>query len=118
MHNHPRATTKHTVADDATYIEVEPELGMVPVAIYALAWTPASFTLHLKLTDSGLPGVTETFKATDDAAVNFTDDAWTTIPVAMARKIAGCSQFRLVFNAAETGGPFDAQIVWAPIEVN
>lgn len=112
---HPNAITKHTVADDATFIEVECEQGLVPVAIYAAAWTPASFTLQVKLADSGLPGVTETFKATDDTAVNFTDDAWTTIPEAMGRKCAAATQIRILFNAAESGGPFTAQILWAPL---
>lgn len=115
MCQHPKAVTVHAVADNDTYLEVESQEGMIPTAIYAAAWTPASFTLELPLADSGKPGVTKSFKATDDTAVNLADDKWTTIPEAMARKCASVTVFRLLYAATETGGPFDAYIAWAPI---
>lgn len=113
---HPRAITKHTVADNDTYLEIESEEGLVPVAIYAVAWTPTSFTLALPTTGSGLPGdPSATFKETDDAAVTLVDDKWSTIPEAMGRKTAAAGIFRLIYQATETGGPFTAQIAWAPL---
>ena len=114
MHN--RAVTKHTVADNATTIEVEAEEGMIPVAIHG-DWTgPATFTLGLLLSNSGMPGVTDVYKATDDGAVTLADDKWTTIPEAMARKIAAVLKFQITLNAAETGGPMTVMIAWAPLQ--
>jgi hypothetical protein len=114
----PCAIVKYTVADDATALDVATEEGLVPVAVYAAAWTPASFTLQLPTSAPGKPGDSTTFKSTDDAAVTLTDDTWVTFPVAMARKCAGTKLFRLLFNAAESGGPITAQIAWATPEVN
>lgn len=111
----PRAVTVETVADNATFLEVESQDGLVPVAIYAATWTPATFTLELPLANDGMPGTTITYKETDDSAVTLTDDKWTTIPEAMGRKCAAVKTFRLLFVAAETGGPFDVSIAWAPL---
>jgi len=114
---HARALTKHAVADNDTYLEVEEQDGMIPVAVAcsAATWTPASFTLELPVPDNGMPGTSSTFLETDDSAVNLADAKWTTIPEAMARKCAAVPKFRLLFNAAETGGPITAYIAWAPL---
>jgi hypothetical protein len=112
---HPKAVTVHLVADNDTFLEVEAEEGLVPVAIYAEAWTPTGFTLSLPLANSGLPGATVTYKETDDSSVTLTDDKWSTIPEVMGRKCAAVKTFRLIFQATETGGPFDAYIAWAPL---
>ena len=115
---HVNAITRHAVADNDTFIEVDCEHGMVPVAIASSAavWVPATFTLQLQDPWSGLPGATAgAFRDTDDAAVTLVDDKWTTIPEAMGRKIAAVQTFRILFNTAETGGPVTAYIAWTPL---
>ena len=120
MHDHPCAITIHLVADDATSIDVKRQEGMVPVAIYGLLWAPASMTFHLALAEPGAAAMgttARTYKALDDAAINLIDDGWTSLPAALGRKLTA-GDWRIVFNAAETGGPFNAQIAWAPIGVD
>ena len=110
--DHPCAVTKHTVGLNVTVLNVLRQDGMVPVAIYAAVWVSATCTFGLKLLDP-VAGA-DVYKATDDAAVTLVDDKWSTIPEVAGRKLAA-RDWQLILASAESGGPFVAQIAWAPL---
>ena len=110
------AITKHTVADNATVLNIDGQVGLVPVAVYAAAWVPATATFGVRLGDAGaaaLGDTAPTYKATDSSAITLTDDKWCAIPEAAGRLLVDVD-WQLIFNTAETGGPFTVQILWAP----
>lgn len=108
---HASAITKHTVALNVTVLNVDRREGLVPTAIYAVAWTAATCTFALKLLDK-VAGA-DVYKASDDSAVTLVDDKWTTIPEVVARKLV-THDWQIILASAEAGGPFVCQIAWAP----